>query len=243
MLRRREEKNQPVLPRHIGIIMDGNGRWAEKRRLPRSAGHKAGASNFKKITRYAAKIGVEYLTVYAFSTENWNRPEAEIKALLILFKQYLEDALRDFLDENIKVCFIGDSSKFPAELRRLIRDVEQTSENRTGMTLNIAMNYGGRAEIVHAVNGIMADMRDGKLSSSRGITEEMIAERLYTADQPDPDLIIRPSGEERLSNFMIWQSAYAEFVFFDILWPDFSGSDLDRAIEIYSGRKRRFGGV
>ena len=243
MLKKREEKQQTVLPKHIGIIMDGNGRWAEKRRLPRSAGHKAGASNFKTITRYAAKIGIEYLTVYAFSTENWNRPDAEIRALLILFKQYLEDALRDFLDENIKVCFIGDTSKFPKELRKLIKDVEQTSENRTGMALNIAMNYGGRAEIVHAVNGIMSDMRGGKLNSSRGITEEMIAEHLYTAAQPDPDLIIRPSGEERLSNFMIWQSAYAEFVFFDILWPDFSGADLDRAIEIYSGRKRRFGGV
>lgn len=229
------------MPEHIGIIMDGNGRWAEKRKLPRSAGHKSGASNFKSITKYAARIGVKYLTMYAFSTENWSRPDAEINALMILFRQYLEEALRDFLDENIKVRFLGDVSKFPKKLRELIAEVEEVSENRTGMTLNLAMNYGGRAEILRAVNGIAAQVQSGEIALP--VTEEMIEERLYTFGQPDPDLIIRPSGEQRLSNFLVWQSAYAEFVFFDILWPDFKHSDLDKAIEIYSHRKRRFGGI
>ena len=230
------------MPAHIGIIMDGNGRWAKKRGLPRSSGHTIGAATFKKITRYAAKIGVKHLTMYAFSTENWVRPEIEIKALLKLFKQYLEEALRDFLDENIKVNFLGDVTKFPKELQDLIHDVEKVSENRTGMVLNLAMNYGGRDEILMSVNTVMQRMKSGDIPTG-DITAEMLSENLYTGTQPDPDLIIRPSGEQRLSNFMIWQSAYAEFVFSDILWPDFKPRDLDKAIEIYSGRQRRFGGV
>ncbi len=236
------EQAATVLPAHIGIIMDGNGRWAKKRLLPRSAGHRAGASNFRTITRYCSKIGVKYLTVYAFSTENWNRPSEEVGALLRLFKEYLKEALRDFMDENIRVRFIGDVSAFPAELRELIQEVEEASASKTGMVLNLAMNYGGRAEITRAAREFAQDVASGRVKAE-DLTEEGFSRYLYTAGQPDPDLIIRPSGEERLSNFLLWQSAYAEFVYFDILWPDFKTKDLDEAIAIYSSRQRRFGGV
>lgn len=241
--KKQEEGQAPLhLPVHIGIIMDGNGRWAQKRFLPRSAGHRAGAQNFRTITRYCSKIGIRYLTVYAFSTENWNRPSDEVGALLRLFKEYLEEALRDFMDENIRVRFIGDVSAFPAELRTLIQEVEEASACKTGMVLSLAMNYGGRAEITRAAKRVAQEVASGNLRLE-DLTEERFAQYLYTGGQPDPDLIIRPSGEERLSNFLLWQSAYAEFVYFDILWPDFKTSDLDRAIEIYSSRQRRFGGV
>lgn len=241
--KKQEEGQAPIhLPVHIGIIMDGNGRWAQQRFLPRSAGHRAGAQNFRTITRYCSKIGIRYLTVYAFSTENWNRPSDEVGALLRLFKEYLEEALRDFMDENIRVRFIGDVSAFPAELRGLIQEVEEASACKTGMVLNLAMNYGGRAEITRAAKKVAQEAVSGSLRPEE-LTEERFAQYLYTGSQPDPDLIIRPSGEERLSNFLLWQSAYAEFVYFDILWPDFKTSDLDRAIEIYSSRQRRFGGV
>lgn len=225
------------VPRHIGIIMDGNGRWAKKRGLPRSAGHTAGAANFRTITKYASSIGVEYLTVYAFSTENWNRPKDEVTALLRLFKEYLQEALRDFMDENIRVRFIGDTSKFPTELIELIEEVERASAPKTGMVLNLAMNYGGRAEILRACQALCHE------GQAKELTEEMLEAQLYTAGQPDPDLIVRPSGEQRISNFLLWQCAYSEFVYFDILWPDFKPKHLDEAIEIFAGRKRRFGGV
>ena len=230
------------LPRHLGIIMDGNGRWAQKRGLPRPAGHTAGAANFKTITRYCASIGIPYLTVYAFSTENWKRPPEEVGTLMLLFRQYLEDALRDFLEENIKVRFIGDSSAFPQSLRALIARVEEVSRDRTGMVLNIAMNYGGRAELTHAVRLLAQEVKDGVLLPEQ-IDENTVAQKLYTAGQPDPDLIIRPSGEHRTSNFLLWQSAYAEYIIMDILWPDFTTGDLDRALEEFSNRSRRFGGV
>ncbi len=233
---------RPAAPAHIGIIMDGNGRWAKRRRLPRSAGHRAGAENFRVITRYAAKRGVKFLTLYAFSTENWSRPEDEVGALMDLFRDYLKEALRDFMDENIRVRFIGDVSAFSPELRNLIREVEEASAPKTGMVLNLAMNYGGRAEILRAAQLYAEDVLHGKKSIG-GLTEREFAQYLYTGDQPDPDLIIRPSGEERLSNFLLWQSAYAEFVYFDILWPDFKPKDLEEAIRIYSSRQRRFGGV
>jgi undecaprenyl diphosphate synthase len=236
------EQGSLVLPTHIGIIMDGNGRWAQKRFLPRSAGHRAGAQNFRTITRYCSKIGIKYLTVYAFSTENWSRPMEEVGALMRLFKEYLEEALRDFMDENIRVRFIGDVSAFPQELQELIQEVEEASAPKTGMVLNLAMNYGGRAEITRAAKAFAQDVAQGK-AKPEDLTEESFSRYLYTGGQPDPDLIIRPSGEERLSNFLLWQSAYAEFVYFDILWPDFKTKDLDEAIAIYSSRQRRFGGV
>ena len=234
------ESDKAAFPQHIAIIMDGNGRWAKKRNLPRSAGHKAGASNFKTITRYASSMGVKYLTIYAFSTENWKRPQDEVGVLMTLFRQYLKEALQDFLDENIKVNFIGDVTAFPEELKKLIHEVEEVSKNRTGMVLNLAMNYGGRAEILHAVKQIIEAEKQGELSK---ITEKTIEKYLYTAGQPDPDLIIRPSGEQRLSNFLLWQSAYAEFVCFEKLWPDFTKHDFDKAIEMFTSRQRRFGGV
>lgn len=231
-----------MLPAHVGIIMDGNGRWAKKRLQPRTLGHRAGAQNFRTITRYASKLGIKYLTVYAFSTENWSRPAEEVGALLRLFKDYLEEALRDFMEENIRVRFIGDVSAFPQELRKLIAEVEEASAPKTGMVLNLAMNYGGRAEILRGARAFAADVRAG-LCQPEDLTEERFDRYLYTAGQPAPDLIIRPSGEQRVSNFLLWQCAYAEFVYFDILWPDFKPQDLDRALEIYRSRQRRFGGV
>lgn len=237
----REEENI-VLPEHIGIIMDGNGRWAKKRGLPRTAGHTAGASNFRTITKYASSIGIKYLTVYAFSTENWNRPADEVSGLMKLFKNYLEEALKDFTEENIKVRFLGDVSRFSPELQDLIKRVVDSSAGKTGMTLNIAMNYGGRDEIVHSVRSIAEKVKTGEIAPE-DITEDTLSAHMYTAGEPDPDLIIRPSGEQRLSNFMLWQAAYAEFVYFDILWPDFKTEHLDEAIRRFSERNRRFGAV
>ena len=237
-----QQLDKSALPQHLGIIMDGNGRWAKKRGLPRSAGHTAGANNFRTITRYCSRIGIPYLTVYAFSTENWRRPAEEVGALMRLFKQYLEEALRDFMDENIRVIFIGDTSAFSPELRELIARVERESSGKTGMVLNIAMNYGGRAELVHAMRLLAEDVQAGRLSPE-AIDEDAISARLYTAGQPDPDLVIRPSGEMRISNFLLWQSAYAEFYYTDVLWPDFSKEELHKALAAYQGRSRRFGGV
>lgn len=230
------------LPVHLGIIMDGNGRWAKKRGLPRSAGHAAGAQNFRKITRYCSQIGIRYLTVYAFSTENWTRPQEEVSALMRLFRQYLEEALRDFRDDDIVVRFLGDVSAFSAPLRELITETQELSASRSGMVLNIAMNYGGRAELAHAFQVLARRVQEGSLRPE-DITEERISSALYTAGQPDPDLIIRPSGEHRTSNFLLWQSAYAEYVIMDILWPDFRPADLDAALREYANRSRRFGGI
>lgn len=233
---------QILLPSHIGIIMDGNGRWAKKRGLPRKAGHSAGAKTFRKITRYCSDIGIKYLTVYAFSTENWKRPEDEVKSLMKLFKSYLEEALADFKDDSIVVKFIGDKSKFDEDLRNLMVENEESSKDRDGMVLNIAMNYGSRDEIIRAVKNICTDVMDSKLFKD-DIDEEIFSDYLYTSGQPDPDLIIRPSGEYRISNFLLWQSAYTEFVIMNKLWPDFEKSDLDEALKIYSSRNRRYGGV
>lgn len=237
-----KEDLQIKIPEHIGIIMDGNGRWAQKRLLPRSAGHKAGAQTFRKITRYCSDIGVKYLTVYAFSTENWKRPNEEVSALMTLFKSYLEEALSDFKEDSIVVRFIGDKSHFSKDLQKLMEENEESSKDRNGMVLNIAMNYGSRDEIVRAVKNISSKVKSGELSADE-ITEETVSSYLYTAGQPDPDLIIRPSGEYRISNFLLWQCAYSEFVIMNKLWPDFSTDDLDEALEIYSKRNRRFGGV
>ena len=230
------------LPVHVGIIMDGNGRWAKKRGLPRKAGHSEGAKTFRKITRYCSEVGIKYLTVYAFSTENWKRPQDEVNSLMKLFKSYLEEALSDFKDDDIVVKFIGDKSHFTEDLQQLMIENEESSKNRSGMVLNIAMNYGSRDEIVRAVKNICADVKQGKITDS-DINESLISNYLYTAGQPDPDLIIRPSGEYRISNFMLWQAAYTEFVIMNKLWPDFEKSDLDEALKIYSHRNRRYGGV
>lgn len=226
-----------ILPEHIAIIMDGNGRWAKKRSLPRTAGHAAGSRTFKTIARYCNKIGIKYLTVYAFSTENWKRPKSEVDNIMNILRDYLKDT-DNFKDENIKLEFIGDRAPLADDIKELMLKAEADSADATGLHLNIALNYGGRDEIVHAVKSIVKEGIDPE-----NITEQTISDRLYTAGQPDPDFIIRPSGEYRLSNYMIWQAAYAEYWFSDILWPDFSPRDLDRAIEDFSRRNRRFGGV
>lgn len=234
--------SQIELPKHVGIIMDGNGRWAKKRGLSRSAGHKAGANNFRTITRYCSDIGIKYLTVYAFSTENWKRPSDEVSALMSLFKSYLNEALTDFKDDSIVVKFIGDKTGFNSELQELIRENEEESANRDGMVLNIAMNYGSRAEITMAVKKIAEKVKSGELSVE-DITEQTVSDNLYTAFQPDPDLVIRPSGEYRISNFLLWQSAYTEYVIMDKLWPDFTKEDMNRALLEFANRNRRYGGV
>ncbi len=225
------------MPQHIAIIMDGNGRWAKKRGLPRSAGHVAGAKTFKSIARYCNKIGLKYLTVYAFSTENWKRPEDEVNAIMNLLRDYLKDA-ENFKDENIRVRFIGDRTPLAEDIKALMEKNENDSKNATGLTLYIAINYGGRDEIVKAVQKIV----DSGVKAEE-INEQLISNNLYTHGCPDPDFIIRPSGEYRLSNYLIWQSAYSEFWYSDVLWPDFTEKDLEKAINDFSNRNRRFGGI
>lgn len=240
--RKARPEEQGGLPRHIGIIMDGNGRWAKKRGLPRMAGHRAGAQVFRKIARYCNQIGIQCLTVYAFSTENWKRPKEEVDSIMELFRQYLREALEDFKDENIVTRFIGDRSVLAPDLIQLMAEAEEASANKTGMILNIAINYGGRQEIVYAARRLAQQCLEGKCSPD-DITEQAIDEQMDTAGQPDPDLIIRPSGEMRTSNFLLWQSAYSEYLFDHILWPDFKTPHIDQAIEEYRRRNRRFGGV
>ena len=233
----KKKEQTRVLPTHIAIIMDGNGRWAKKRSLPRTAGHVAGAKTFKNIARYCNKIGLKYLTVYAFSTENWKRPHDEVKGIMNLLRDYLKDA-ENFKDENIKVNFIGDRTPLAEDIKELMKKNEEGSKNATGLTLNIAINYGGRDEITNAVKKIV-----NSGVKAEDITEDLISQNLYTYDIPDPDFIIRPSGEYRLSNYLIWQSAYSEYWFSDILWPDFTPRHLEKAINDYNHRNRRFGGV
>ena len=234
------EKNI-ILPVHIGFIMDGNGRWAKKRGMPRTFGHREGAKAFRRITEYCNDIGVKYITFYAFSTENWSRPKEEVDAIMKLFKEYLLEA-NDLTEKNIRLVFLGDKSRFDTELRNRMTDLEDKSRDHDGMTVALAMNYGGRDDIVYAVKNVVHLLKENKISEDE-INEDLITRNLYTGDIPDADLIIRPSGEKRLSNFLIWQSSYAEFYFTDVLWPDFGPSDLDRALEDYASRGRRFGGV
>lgn len=230
------------LPAHVGIIMDGNGRWAKRRGLPRKMGHKVGAETFRTIVRYANRIGLRYMTMYVFSTENWSRPKDEVNAIMDLLRKYLED-VDSYRSENIRIRFLGDLTVFDAKMQAKMAEIEKTSQDNTGLTLNLAVNYGGRSELTSAARQLALDAAAGKIRPEE-ITEQMLADRLYTKGEPDVDLIIRPSGEYRLSNFLIWQSAYAEYVFMDeILWPDFKPADLDRALEEYQCRNRRFGGV
>lgn len=236
------QPDERILPRHIAIIMDGNGRWAKKRGLPRSAGHRAGANTFREITRYCNRIGIRYLTVYAFSTENWTRPEQEVNAIMNLFREYLAEALEKFRGENIRTRFIGDRSVLDDDLKALMAENEEASKDATGMVLNIAINYGGKQEIIKAAAELAKEAVEGRIQPEQ-IDEAALDAHLYTAGQPEPDLIIRPSGERRLSNFMLWQSSYSEFWFSNILWPDFKTKDLELAIDAYSQRNRRFGGI
>ena len=234
-----------VLPKHIGFIMDGNGRWAKMRGLERSEGHKAGAKTFRRVVEYCADVGIEHVTFYAFSTENWSRPENEVKALMKLFKEYLLEADERESENDIRqsrIRFIGEREGLPKDLLRLIEKAEKISSKYSKITVNIALNYGGRAEITHAVKEIAEKVKDGKLSVGE-ISEKLISDHIYTSGQPDPDIIVRPSGEYRLSNFLTWQSAYSEFWFSDILWPDFTEKDINDILFDYEKRNRRFGGV
>ncbi|MCI8438220.1 MAG: isoprenyl transferase [Oscillospiraceae bacterium] len=230
------------LPRHIAVILDGNGRWAQRRGLPRTAGHKAGAETFRKIATYCRDIGLEYLTVYAFSTENWKRPKDEVDTIMALLKRYLLEAIDTMERDNVRLRFMGDMSVLSEELRLLVEQCNAISDRLTGCQCNICINYGGRAEIVHAAKGFAEDCAAGIIKSN-SLTEESFEKYLYSAGMPSPELLIRPGGEQRLSNFLLWQCAYAEFYFTDVLWPDFSKDELHRAIAAYQSRDRRFGGV
>ncbi len=237
-----KEYDKAQVPKHIAIIMDGNGRWAKNRGLPRSAGHIKGAQNFKKIVRHCEKLGIKYITVYAFSIENWKRPQEEVSALMKLFDDYLEEAFKDFVKENTRLRFIGRKTNLPENIIEKMNKAEKLTENATGTNLNIALNYGGRQEILDAVHSIVDLCIQNKIKP-QDIDENLFSSYLYTKDQPEPDLVIRPSGEKRLSNFLLWQTAYSELWFDSILWPDFNEKHLDRAVEDYINRNRRFGGV
>lgn len=243
-----DKENLPqfsVLPRHVGIIMDGNGRWAQKRGLPRYKGHIEGARTFRKIGEFAGNLGIECLTFYAFSTENWKRPPEEVAAIMDLFREYLkelDDRKAENEEKGIKVNFIGDRTGIPKDILRMMGYSERITRKKDHVILNIAINYGGRQEILHSVQALAKQVEKGKLKA-KDITEDMIAENLYTGGLPDPDLIIRPSGEYRLSNFLLWQSAYSEFWYSDILWPDFTEADFVEALRDFERRNRRFGGV
>lgn len=231
-----------LLPTHIGIIMDGNGRWAQKRGLPRSAGHKQGARVFRNIVRYCREIGIGYLTVYAFSTENWKRPQSEIDAIMDLLRDYLDELERHGDEQQGVLRFIGDMEPLAEDLRLRIAEVQERTAGREGIVVNIALNYGGRAEIVHAVQQAVRLSRQGSLAEE-AVDETLVDSLMYTVGQPPVDLIVRPSGEQRISNFLLWQGAYAELVFMDVLWPDFTPGDLDQAIAEFQRRSRRFGGI
>ena len=230
------------IPRHVALIMDGNGRWAKKRSLPRSVGHREGAKTFRKITRYCSDIGIRYLTVYAFSTENWKRSESEVQGLMKILRNYLKTCIKRAREKNMKVVILGKQDMLDEDIIRSINELEESSKNNTGLVFQIALNYGARDEMVRAMRKMTKDMIDKGIAPEM-ITEDMFASYLDTADAPDPDLIIRTSGEKRISNFLLWQCAYSEFDFPEVLWPDFNKKRLIEAVERYNKRDRRFGGV
>ena len=229
-------------PRHIAIIMDGNGRWAKKRGLPRTAGHSAGGEAFRRIANYCRTLGVEYLTVYAFSTENWKRSEDEVSGIMKLLAKYLQEALRDMEKNHVRFCFFGDLSRLSPQLRKLCLDAQERSSEYHEVQVNFCLNYGGRDEIIRGIKAYAQDVKDGKADID-ALTEEVFSGYLDSTGVPDPELVIRPSGELRTSNFLPWQTVYSEFVFMNVLWPDFSPKDLDAAIAEYHRRNRRFGGA
>ena len=231
----------PAPPRHIAVILDGNGRWAKRRGLPRTAGHAVGSENFRKIATYCRDIGVEYLTVYAFSTENWNRPAEEVGAIMRLLKKYLNEAVETMERDHIRMKVLGNIDALPEELRALVAKTDEISSRYEGFQANICLNYGGRDEIVRAAQRYAADLMAGRAEPR--LDEASFGSYLYSAGIPDPELLIRPGGEQRLSNFLLWQCAYSEFYFTDVLWPDFTTEELDKAIAEYNRRDRRFGRV
>lgn len=243
-IKRNIKAGEPVncgIPRHIAVILDGNGRWAKRRGLPRTAGHAAGSENFRKIATYCKNIGVDYLTVYAFSTENWSRPDDEVKAIMKLLDRYLREAIETMERDNIKMRVFGDVSALSPELRELVARTNEISDGYSGFQANICLNYGGRDEIIKAAMKYARDCSEGKADGN--LTEDVFSGYLYSAGIPDPDLLIRPGGEKRISNFLLWQCAYSEFYFTDVLWPDFSTDELDKAIRDYQSRDRRFGNI
>ncbi len=235
-------KKKVKIPQHIAIIMDGNGRWAKKRNLPRVFGHKEGAKSVREITKNCAKIGVKYLTLYAFSTENWKRPENEIKFLMGLLKNYLDKEKKILIKNNIRLKVIGNKTKLPLEIIKKIKEIERITKNNTLLTLILALNYGARDEILNAVKNIAKDIKRNKIEGNK-ITENLFEKYLYTKDVPDPDLLIRTSGEMRISNFLLWQIAYTEIYVTKTLWPDFRKKELLKAIYDFNKRERRFGGI
>ena len=229
------------VPRHIAIILDGNGRWAKKRGLPRTAGHAVGSENFRKIALYCRDIGVDYLTVYAFSTENWKRPSDEVQTIMRLLGKYLQEAIDTMERDKMKMRIFGDVSGLPKKLQDLVAQTNEISKRYEGFQANICLNYGGRAEIMQAAQRYAMDYAEGKADSE--LNEEVFSNYLYSSGIPDPDLLIRPGGEQRISNFLLWQCAYSEFFFTDVLWPDFTTDELDIAIDVFRQRDRRYGGV
>ncbi|MCC8078702.1 MAG: isoprenyl transferase [Oscillospiraceae bacterium] len=235
-----ERSAERVVPRHIAIILDGNGRWAKKRGLPRTAGHAVGAETMRKITRYCRDIGVEYLSLYVFSTENWNRPQEEVAELMRLLEKYLYEAIDDMAKENLRIVIFGDKSRLSPKIRSLIERTDEITSHIEGFQVNLCLNYGGRDEIVRAARRYAQDVAEGRAND---IDEAGFSQYLYSAGLPDPELLIRPGGEMRTSNFLMWQLAYSEMYFVDTLWPDFTPHDIDKAIDEYLRRDRRFGKV
>lgn len=241
----RKKKTVPaprVIPTHIAIVMDGNGRWAKRRGLPRQAGHKVGAEAFRTIANYAKSIGLKYLTVYAFSTENWKRSEEEVSAIMELLERYLREAIADMDKNRVRFCFFGDLSRLSPELQEEARIAAERSAKYEGVQVNFCLNYGGRAEILRAAQRFAAQCAAGEAKPEE-LTEQRFSDLLDSAGVPDPELVIRPGGELRISNFLLWQSAYAEYYFTDVLWPDFGPKELDLAIDAFNHRNRRFGGA
>ena len=230
------------IPEHVAVIMDGNGRWAKKRLMPRTVGHKQGAKVVEDILSEAWDLGIKYFTVYAFSTENWKRPELEVNTLMNILRNYLKDCMERVMKNNMKVRVIGERSKLAKDIVDIIEQVEEKSKNNTGLNFTLALNYGSRDEMIRAMKKMLSDCEEGKLSKD-DISEEVFAGYLDTCELPDPDLMIRTSGEQRLSNWLLWQLAYSEFYFTDVLWPDFDRAELENAIRFYNGRERRFGGI
>lgn len=236
------EKENLKVPEHVAIILDGNGRWAKKRLMPRNYGHIQGSKNVEKICDSAYNMGIKYLTMYAFSTENWNRPKDEVDELMKLLKNYLKDCIKTSKKNNMRVKVLGDLSRLDREMQISIKKLEEVSSKNTGLNFQVALNYGSRDEIVRSIKKMFADYEKNEFKIE-DIDEKMFERYLDTKGIPDPDLLIRTSGEERLSNFLLWQLAYTEFYFTDVLWPDFDKKELERAVEYYNKRERRFGGV
>lgn len=230
------------VPQHVAIILDGNGRWAKSKGMPRTYGHTIGAKNVETISRAAYDLGIKYLTMYAFSTENWSRPDDEVHALMGLLSEYIKTCMRTAKKDNLKVRFIGDMSKLDSKMQKSIRELEDFSSQFTGLTLTIAINYGSRDEMIRAMKNMSKDIEEGKIGTE-DVSEELFSQYLDTKDLPDPDLMIRTSGEQRLSNYLLWQLAYSEFYFTSVPWPDFTPDELRKAVEEYDKRNRRFGGI